>query len=133
MDLNEIKSIAGNDMLKIIFEMQRRLQGKMPVATNGIENMSDADKQNFINQMYIALQVELGEAIQETQWKNPKLVKFGWKQTQELNLMKYKEELVDALHFFVNLCLVFGITAEELYKGYLQKNKVNANRQRDGY
>ena len=42
-------------------------------------------------------------------------------------------ELIDALHFFVNLLLAAGMSAEDVYKLYLMKNAENHRRQDAGY
>lgn len=46
---------------------------------------------------------------------------------------KVRMELVDALHFFVNLLLCAGFSADELCEMYLAKNKENHRRQDAGY
>lgn len=46
---------------------------------------------------------------------------------------KFVLEIVDAWHFFLELCIVCGISPEELYSTYKYKMQVNRERQRDGY
>ena len=46
---------------------------------------------------------------------------------------KAKEEVIDAWHFFINIMLGLGITAEELFTRYLNKHKENIRRQDEGY
>ena len=46
---------------------------------------------------------------------------------------KAKEEVIDAWHFFINIMLGLGITAEELFTRYLNKHKENIRRQYEGY
>ena len=46
---------------------------------------------------------------------------------------KAKEEVIDAWHFFINIMLGLGITAEELFTRYLNKHKENIRRQNEGY
>lgn len=49
-----------------------------------------------------------------------------WKTTHVLTDVDHlKEELADALHFFVELCIELSITPQELYELYVKKNKVN--------
>ena len=43
------------------------------------------------------------------------------------------EEVVDSLHFFIEFCIVAGITPEDLYTGYLAKSQVNHTRQETDY
>jgi hypothetical protein len=43
------------------------------------------------------------------------------------------EELSDALHFFVELCITAGLSADDLFTLYWKKHEVNKFRQRSGY
>ena len=57
-----------------------------------------------------------------------------WKQTHmETDVEHYKEEIIDAFHFFVELCILSGIDEDDLFKIYLFKNEVNRFRQRSNY
>jgi len=124
--------IKNIDKLDKIFDKQKELQGKMPEKVPFGE-VSDWHWQEAINQFILAGMIELAEAAQVTQWKNPERVKFGWKRTQQLKLEKFKEELVDCIHFVVNLCLIAGMDANEVFDRYMNKNKVNVKRQEDEY
>ena len=44
-----------------------------------------------------------------------------------------KVELVDILHFWVSACQVMGLSAEDVFRMYAQKNAINAKRQDTGY
>jgi len=105
-----------HDMLKKIFEKQQELQ----------EHLGTEYNQEFITTMTVAAIDELLEALRETPWK-------PWKKNQVHNKQRVKEELADALHFFVNLCLANDITAEELFSEYMYKNKENKKRKDEGY
>lgn len=91
-------------------------------------------KAAFIRDHYVYLDQELQEALYEVPYfKN-------WKDYSKMTdeeiveaYSKAKEEIVDAWHFFMNLMLGLGMTAEELYDGYILKNKENIRRQEEGY
>ena len=83
--------------------------------------------------MILALHEEAVEIMRESSYKNPDYVPFGWKKEQKSNNEKFKEEIVDILHFVVNLCLVSGMDSSELHQRYLNKNKENHLRQDNGY
>lgn len=51
----------------------------------------------------------------------------------EIDLPKYKEELADALHLFIELCIVSGLTMDEIYEAYMEKGLVNVERIKNGY
>jgi NTP pyrophosphatase (non-canonical NTP hydrolase) len=117
------------DKLDIIFQTQKKLQERL--AFNRIENLQD--KQQYINQMILALVEESVEIMRSTAYKNPDYVKFGWKKKQYNDFDHMKEEIVDLMHFLVNLSLVIDMDSEEFYSIYAKKNKINHDRQNDGY
>lgn len=107
--------------LEQLFALQRalqlRLNGEIPdVETN----------QEYVSTMTLALVDEIFEALRETPWK-------PWKKTAELSRENYKEELVDAWHFLINLTLASGMDADELYTRFVGKNAENHKRQDEGY
>lgn len=51
----------------------------------------------------------------------------------EVDVGHYKEELGDALAYFVELCIQSGISASELFDEYCKKNKVVVERLENGY
>lgn len=52
---------------------------------------------------------------------------------KEVDRDAYKEELVDVLHLFFEICIAAGINLEELYDAYMKKGIVNFERIRNGY
>jgi len=56
-----------------------------------------------------------------------------WKKLTPVDKVKLLDEYVDVLHFFIELAIINGWTAETIYQGYLDKNKVNHQRQENGY
>lgn len=118
------------DKLDIMFENQKKLQieiGHLPSI------VTEADKQQYINQMILAIVEETVEIMRETKYKNPDCVKYGWKKNQQWNLENYKEEIIDLFHYVMNLCIVVGMDADEFFKIYLKKNKINFERSKNGY
>lgn len=108
-----------------MFEAQRLLQieayGKDPgEITDPIERI------RFIKDMHIALTDELHEALGEIGWK-------PWATSQHVNEEAFKGELIDAWHFFMNLCMVVGMGPDELQDRYMAKRQKNIQRQIDGY
>lgn len=45
----------------------------------------------------------------------------------------YMEELVDALHLYLELAIASGITQEELFDAYMKKGNTNFDRIKNGY
>lgn len=91
-----------------------------------LEEMPEEEKPIFIKDMVISLEDELHELLREVGWK-------PWASSRHVNRDAAVGELVDAFHFFMNLCLVLGVDEQELFTGYLQKNKINQSRQASGY
>jgi dimeric dUTPase (all-alpha-NTP-PPase superfamily) len=117
--------------LALVFHYQSKLQERL-----GTWDRIKGDpslKQQWINQMILAMFEETVEIMRETPYKNPNFVPFGWKKTQLGDPEKLKEELVDLLHFFVNLCIGADLGPDELVQRYLAKNKINHERQDNGY
>lgn len=51
----------------------------------------------------------------------------------EVDREAYKEELVDALHLYLELVIASGISREELFDAYMKKGQVNFDRIQGGY
>ncbi|MDO8623087.1 MAG: dUTPase [archaeon] len=120
----------NSDKLDLIFEKQKILQNRFGV----FEKIKDQSfKQKYVNLMILSCLDELSESLRETAWKNPDFIEFGWKKNSQFNDEKFKEELVDLAHFFVNLCLASGMNSEEFFNRYINKNKENHARQDRNY
>jgi len=80
------------------------------------------DYERWMEKLILATQDELAELLRELNYK-------WWKNEKPLNHAAIAEELVDILHFFVSMCLRSGISADDLYEGYIRKNRENFDRQ----
>ena len=65
---------------------------------------------------------ELGE---ELLWK--------WWSKDKLDMQNIRIEIVDQLHFWLSLAITAGMDAEKVFDIYMQKNKVNIERQNSSY
>lgn len=70
------------DKLDELFNYQCEFQKKL--GTLDKTRLSPAMKQQYINQMILALHEEAVEIMRESAYKNPDFVPFGWKKTQLL-------------------------------------------------
>lgn len=119
------------DMLKEIMNKQAELQ--LRLGTNFAE-LTDKERAEFMRNHRGYLADELAEALYEM--PNYKLWKDYSNMDEEARNVawqKVRMELIDCLHFFVNLLLCAGMTAEEVHYMYMAKNKENHRRQDDGY
>lgn len=127
-------SKSTGDMLEEIFEAQRMLHKKYTSIErkNGIYIPDKVDVDNCKDQYYlkdlfyriVSELVEASETLKNKPWKQSQMI------TDKDHL---KEELSDAFHFFIELCIKLDIGAEELYNLYFKKNEVNQWRVKTKY
>lgn len=51
----------------------------------------------------------------------------------EFDRESYKEELCDALHYFMGIVIYSGISCDELYEAFMNKGEINVDRVRNNY
>ena len=133
-DVEEVK-IEG-DRLKAIFKRQRELMKKYHEieAKVGLLQTPEipVDMDSHLGQARLKdfawrITEELGEAMNCLKNK-------PWKVTQmETDKNHYYEEIADAFHFFIELCILSGLDADSLTALYFRKSEVNKFRQRSNY
>jgi len=106
------------EKLERIFELQKMLNQDI-VERRSLQGIT---KEEWIQKQTLAMISELSELLDEVNFK-------WWKNKKEVDEQLVKEELVDILHFFVSMCLVYDMSADELYSMYMDKNKENFSRQ----
>jgi len=92
-------------------------------------DLSKKASQKEIKKISFDAMGELFEAVQHL--KNSKDHRAT--DVPELDREAYVEELVDCLHYFVEIAILSGISSEELFSAYIQKGDVNVNRIKNGY
>jgi dimeric dUTPase (all-alpha-NTP-PPase superfamily) len=105
------------DKLDEIFELQEKFDTDLIKR----RNIPEIPWNEWIQKEVLAVVSELGELLDE--------VSFKWWKDESVNREAVKEELVDILHFFVSMCIKAGISSEDLYQAYLEKNRENFARQ----
>lgn len=117
--------------LRDIIEAQRSLQARYG---HDFTTMDREARIVFIRTMVLAAHAELTEVLDEVPGWKP------WTQTDaEMDVRLFRKELIDVLHFIINLFLVTAsdVTSDELAGMiahiYLDKNAQNRKRQDDGY
>ena len=106
------------DKLEKIFEMQKMLNEDIVKR----RNLQNIEKEEWIQKQTLAMISELSELLDEVNFK-------WWKNKKPVDELLVKEELVDILHFFVSMCLVYDMNAKDLFDMYMNKNKENFDRQ----
>ncbi len=119
------KPIAEQHYSKIF---KQSVQFSDDVFKGGEANIHTKEGNYLIRDMFNACVQEIGEAIQVLKnWK-------AWKQTEmPSDSEHFKEEVIDAFHFFVEGCILAGITPDDLHDLYFKKNEVNHFRQDSNY
>lgn len=120
-----------NDKLTTMLETQRGLQEYLGY---DFESMDMQERTAFIKEHSIHLNQEINEALYELPFFKP------WKDYSNMTsdemavaLRKYKEEIVDSMHFFMNMMIAIDFQADEFFDMYMAKNKENIERQKRGY
>lgn len=119
------------DKLETIMTMQRDLQKRLGT---DFSNMTLEERANFMRNHRGYLEDEVAEALYEMPmyktWKD-----YSKMTDEEIHIawQKVRMELIDSLHFFVNLLLCAGMSANEVCEMYVAKNLENHRRQDEGY
>lgn len=114
------------DRLEEMLNLQENLQSGTYQGGVSPRNFSLEGKIEFIKTNVIAITDEIHEALGEVGWK-------PWASSKHINEEAFKAELIDAWHFFMNLWIVAGGTADELHDMYKAKREKNIQRQHEGY
>ena len=117
--------------LEYMFRMQKAFQDRVDQRYKSIDLKERAA---FLRDHFVFCNQEMQEMLYEIpffkHWKDySKMTDEEIKEAYD----KAKEEIVDAWHFFINIMLGLGMTAEELFTRYLDKHKENIRRQNKGY
>ena len=110
--------------LQDVFDKQIELNKR--INENLYEDIKDPEvkRQKFLD-FELALRQESAEAVDSLNWK-------WWKKDND-DWDNVKIELVDMLHFWVSMCSVVGLSAEDVISLYFKKNELNHKRQNEGY
>jgi len=121
----------NKDMLEDIFERQRvfmELLRENDVLPEYPVDLTTKPGQRLIRETMLNTIEELMEASFCLRNKVHKL-----SDDRSVDLDHYKEELGDALAYFVEACIFSGFTPKEIYEEYCRKNQIVQDRTRNGY
>ncbi|MFT5122072.1 MAG: dimeric dUTPase (all-alpha-NTP-PPase superfamily) [Candidatus Omnitrophota bacterium] len=111
------------DMLQAMFDMQMKLNQRIGVDPS---SMDQEEQTKWVLNYCRATSQELAELTDSVPWK-------WWAKYQEFDLQNARVEVVDLFHFIISLGQVLGMDAADIHNLYMQKNKVNFERQDSGY
>jgi dUTPase len=122
--------MTTDKLIRLIW-MQQNLQREFGF---DFKTMPQEERIACIRDQHQAAIVEFNEVLDEVDWKpwtsNP---------NRQIRREAYIGELIDVLHFWVNMVLVVSgkMTAEEIadeiFTRYAMKNRINSRRRHDGY
>jgi hypothetical protein len=116
--------------LELIFKTQERLQSMYGYK---LRNLKDKEKLKKSIDMILAMFDELSEIMDFLPWKPWKKYKVSKVLNDGVNQKEIRMEIIDILHFYVNLCIIWDLNPKTLYNFYISKNKENIDRIRRGY
>lgn len=116
------------DMLNEIFNVQKASQEERGYTFP----MEGEDAAKYIKTQSLHCIDELCEMLHEVKgYKEWKVYDYKDELTNRVAKNKATEELIDAFHFFVNIALGLGISPEEFYQVYMNKQQINKQRLAD--
>lgn len=103
-----------------------------------LKTMSVEDKEKKTQEFLLAITAEIGEILNGDDIKGIKgqgAIRWkSWKtQTTPPDPDYIKTELIDILHFTLELLIIWGASDDEIYDRYIGKNKENMERYKNGY
>lgn len=136
--------LPEGDLLRALFNRQRELMRKyheiektnigfIPFGMNPEDphatglDIQTGPAQQRLKDFFWRITEELGEAantLKNKPWKTTHMI------TDEVH---FREELIDALHFFIEMMILAGFNEESMVVCYLNKAEVNKFRQRSKY
>lgn len=116
--------MTEQDMLKEMFRLQAQLNKRIGVSTP--DQMTEADQIHWILNYARAMTQELAELTDSVPWK-------WWAKYQKFDRQNARVEVVDLFHFLISLAEILGMSAEDVFRYYADKHKVNLQRQDSGY
>lgn len=121
-------------MFKELFEQQAQLNKRTGFDAKELrKNFDPATAGQWLNNYIAAMSNEVEELRDCTYWKHwCKEAKQG-RRFELHDLQNARVEVIDMLFFWISLAQCVGLDAEDAYKIYMQKLKVNHNRQDNGY
>jgi dimeric dUTPase (all-alpha-NTP-PPase superfamily) len=111
------------DKLEELFRLQKQLNQRIGVDT---ENMTDAERQQWLLHYCRAMSQEVAELTDCVPWK-------WWAKYQTFDRQNARVEVVDLFHFLISAAQVLQLTADDIFEVYSKKHQVNLDRQASGY
>lgn len=112
------------DMLSEMFRMQGLLNQRIGVGDP--DTMTEDERHRWVLNYCRAMSQEIAELTDSIPWK-------WWAKYQKFDLQNARVEVVDLFHFLISAARILGMSADDVFNYYRDKNKVNVQRQESGY
>ena len=146
---------VGGDPLQVMLDMQKSLQVRLANDKPGTNKHPDElaqagdivqwlrNQKDYIDDEFRELLTSLGgmsngEKAASAVWKpwkadHVKMQETYIKDLSDKDQLEIKFEMIDILHFVLNMFMALGLDSEEIFKLYYLKNAENFARQDSGY
>ena len=111
------KAIMGSDMLKefvkeedFLVDMFKRKKEYLKMLKNDITNLKEtSEKEYWTKEHLLAISSEMSELMDWINWK------FWKKPEYPVNTLEIKFELMDMMHFLINLCIIWDMGPKDVF------------------
>jgi dimeric dUTPase (all-alpha-NTP-PPase superfamily) len=106
--------VVEKDKLDIMFKLQKDLQQCLG---HDLDHMIMEEKEAYTRDNFLGLMTELNDLMGEINWNK-------WKTNKKTpNQNKITNSINDAFHYFMNICLVWKFSSDDLYEKYNRRNR----------
>lgn len=109
--------MTTTDKLTEMYDMQTKLDQRI-ITERGIAKTTD----EWVVGITIAMESEIDEIRREINWK-------WWKNPKPIDQDALQGEVIDMWHFLLSLSRVAGLSPDDIYRIYMEKNAENHARQ----
>jgi hypothetical protein len=126
--------MAENDRLAQLFAEQARLNKRTGFDADAFRKDFDAQRAGeWVNNYLAAMSNELEELRDCTYWKHWCSEAKQGRRFALHDVQNARVEVIDMLFFWISLAQCVGLNADDVFRLYQQKLKVNHSRQDNGY
>jgi dimeric dUTPase (all-alpha-NTP-PPase superfamily) len=115
--------MSSPDKFDRLFDMQNSLNLRIGMDA---AKLTEEEQVKWVLNYCRAASQELAELTDSVPWK-------WWAKYQTFDKANARVEVVDLFHFLISLAQVLGMSAQDVHDLYVQKNKLNFQRQDSGY
>jgi NTP pyrophosphatase (non-canonical NTP hydrolase) len=137
MESGDIPPAPEGDFLTLMFERQKELMEKYePIESGRGARTVKPEDWGKIDHRFVQWRIkDLSQRVVEELMESMNTLRNKpWKQSEvETDVDHFQEELADTMHFFIELLITAGISAEDFFLLYYMKSEVNKFRQRSNY